>query len=116
VFKLLAMLMMFLVVALVLLGLRQHRLELTADSVRIYDQIRDRHHTLLDQRVIIARQTNPWALATALKEQGVNTGEALRSRTTQLTPRGGTGITPQVETDLVAPLLTDGHNPGRPRN
>ena len=110
-FKLLAMLVTFLMVALCLLGLRQHRLELTSECTRIYDTIRDRQHTLLDQRVEIARQTNPWAIAAALEQQGVNTGDALRARQTHLGARGAANPN-AVETDLVAPLLNDGRPAG----
>jgi hypothetical protein len=80
VFKLLTMLAAFLVVALALLGLRQRRLELTAETARIYSQIRERNETLLDQRVVIARQTNPQALAANLEARGENTGPALQVR------------------------------------
>jgi hypothetical protein len=117
-FKLLALLVTFLLVALALLALRQHRLELTSQSAAIYDTIRDRHHTLLDQRVEIARRTNPWALAAALNQSGVNTGDALRVRDTTLGAPANSANVPAVETDLVAPLLNDGTghaNPGRPR-
>ena len=54
------MLVTFLAVALTVLALRHERLELTAETARIHDQIVARHQTLLDQRVAIARQTNPW--------------------------------------------------------
>jgi hypothetical protein len=112
VLKMLVMLVWFMVVSMVLVGLRQHRLEITSGSASIYDEIRDRRQTLLDQRVEIAKQTNPWALASALQSAGVNTGEALRSRDTTVS---GPKI-PKVETDLVAPVLGDGHaNPDRPR-
>jgi hypothetical protein len=115
VFKLLAMLVTFLLVALCLLGLRQHRLELTAQSTRIFDTIRDRQHTLLDQRVEIARRTNPWAINAALEQQGVNTGEAMRTRQMQGKPAGAVTV-PAIETDLVAPLLNNGHaGQSRPR-
>jgi hypothetical protein len=107
VFKLLAMLVTFLLVALGLLGLRQHRLELTAHSTRIYETIRERQHTLLDQRVEIARRTNPWAIANALETQGVNTGEAMRRRQTQAGRPPGAVQVPAVESDLVAPLLNN---------
>ena len=85
-FKLLAMIVTFLAVGLTLLALRQHRLELTSQSAAIYDIIRDRNHTLLDQRVEIARKTNPWAIASALHDSGVNTGDALRIRDTRTSP------------------------------
>lgn len=99
-FKLLAMLVTFLVVALLLLGLRQRRLELTSETSAIYAQIRERNETLLDQRVEIAKQTNPWTLAGALKSSGVDTGAALQNRPTSV----GRGALPMVETDLVAPV------------
>ncbi len=70
----------FLAVALAVLALRHERLEVTAETVRIHDQILARHQTLLDQRVAIAKQTNPWALAAGLKTAGVDTGDALASR------------------------------------
>jgi len=104
VFKLLAMLVTFLLVSLCLLWLRQHRLELTSQCTRIYDMLLDRQHTIRDQRVEIARHTNPWAVAAALEQQGVNTGEALRTRQTHL-GKPAAGNAPAVETDLIAPLL-----------
>ena len=116
--KLLVMLVTFLFVGLALLALRQHRLELTSQSAAIYDTIRDRNHTLLDQRVEIARRTNPWAVASALKDAGINTGQALELRDTQLNKPVASPATPAVETDLVAPLMNDGSghlNPSRPR-
>jgi hypothetical protein len=99
VFKLLAMLVTFLVVALALLGLRQRRLELTSESASIYEQIRGRKETLLGQEVEIAKWTNPWALAASLEDSGVDTGAALKNRRTTV---GRT--VPAVETDLVAPV------------
>ena len=74
----------------------------------------------------IARRTNPWAVASALKDAGINTGDALRLRDTQSnSPANGPAV-PAVETDLVAPLMNNngggrvsdgsGHlNPSRPR-
>jgi hypothetical protein len=102
VFKLLTMLMAFLLVALGLLGLRQRRLELTSESAKIYSQIRERHESLLDQRVEIAKITNPKALATSLEASGVNTGAALHLRGSTVNRSGNspTGI----ETDLTAPV------------
>ena len=115
--KLLVMLVTFLLVALTLLGLRQHRLELTSESAGIYDRIRERNETLLDQRVVITKITNPWALAAALNDSGVDTGEALRSRQTRIgEPAAEPGGVRPVETDLLAPVVGDGHaNPTRPR-
>jgi hypothetical protein len=99
VLKLLVMLVTFLGIGLALLGLRQRRLELNSQSVQVYSQIRERNETLLDLDVVIARQTNPWALANNLKQAGVNTGGALEHRGTRIgrTP-------PAVESDLIAPL------------
>ncbi len=99
VFKLLAMLVTFLAVALMLVGLRQRRLELTAESAAIYGQIRDRRETLLDLEVEIAQKTNPWALANALQQAGVNTGGAMQPRRASV----GRSV-PSVETDLTAPV------------
>lgn len=100
--KLLTMLVAFLLVALALLGLRQRRLELTSESAGIYSKIREHNETLLDQRVVIAQQTNPKTLATALEERGVNTGGALQMRSSTVNRPGNmpTGI----ETDLTAPI------------
>ncbi len=100
--KLLVMLGAFLLVALTLLSLRQHRLELTAQNAKIYGQIRDRNDILLTQQVEIARRTNPWTLANNLQQSGINTGGALQPR-----PTAGHAaqIAPAVEDDLVAPLL-----------
>src|SRR4051812_20037415 len=99
-FKLLAMIITFLLVALSLLAIRQHRLELTAQSAKIYDQIRERNQTLLDQQVQIAKITNPWAVASALEKSGVNVGDALKPKITNLNK---TTPTPAIETDLTAP-------------
>jgi hypothetical protein len=100
VFKLLAMLVTFLLVALMLLGLRQRRLELTSETSAIYAEIIKRNETLLDQRVEIAQQTNPWTLAGALTSSGVDTGAALKNRPTSV---GRTAL-PAVETDLTDPV------------
>jgi hypothetical protein len=99
VFKLLAMLVTFLAVALMLVGLRQRRLELTSESAAIYGQIRERNETLLGLDVEIAQQTNPWALASALQKAGVNTGGAMQPRKATV----GRSV-PAVETDLTAPV------------
>ncbi len=115
-------------VALAVLALRHHRLEVTSETVRIHDEILARRQTLLDQRVAIARGTNPWALAAGLKAAGMETGEAMVSRTTAQSAAPGPVI-PSVETDLVAPLMSrsrgansggadaGGHsNPNRPHD
>ncbi|MGN6370223.1 MAG: hypothetical protein ACTHN5_18355 [Phycisphaerae bacterium] len=114
--KLLVMLGTFLLLALGMLALRQRRLEMTADAVRIHDQILARRQTLLDQRVQISKRTNPWALAAGLKAAGMDTGGALQERPEATNVRPG-GSAPAVVTDLVAPVMGgSGHaNPRRPR-
>jgi cell division protein FtsL len=99
VFKLLTMLVMFLMVALMLLSLRQRRLELTSESSAIYGQIRERNETLYGLHVEIAKITNPWALADTWKKAGMNTGGAFDPRRTSVGRP-----TPSVETDLTAPI------------
>jgi hypothetical protein len=117
VFKLLVMLGTFLLIALAMLALRQRRLEMYSDAVRIHDQIIARRQTLLDQRVQITKKTNSWALAAGLKAAGMDVGGALESRPSvdSRSPSGGPA-TPAVETDLLAPVMGNGHsNPSRPR-
>ena len=98
-FKLLAMLVTFLVVGLTLLGLRQRRLELTAESSRLYTHIREQNETRLEEERQIVGISNPWALKDALQRSGVNTGGALERR------RSTVGrVVPAIETDLVAPV------------
>ena len=97
--KLLFVLVTMLGVGMALLGLRQLRWELNSQSVKIYSQIRERNETLLDQRVAIARWTNPWALAATLKNSGINAGGAMERRGTQISRP-----LPLVESDLVAPI------------
>jgi hypothetical protein len=107
----------FLMVALVVLALRHHRLEVTSETVWIHDEILARKQMLLDQRVEIARQTNPWALAAGLKAAGMDTGNALESRTSSV-PKAPGPVIPRVETDLVAPVVdsSGGHsNANRPK-
>ena len=115
-FKLLFILGTFLVVALALLAVRQHRLDLTSESVKIHDEIQAREHSLWDQRAQIAEHTNPWALASGLREAGVDTGAALNPHESQraVTP----SAPPAIETDLLAPVRGDGGghaNANRPR-
>ena len=63
-----------------MLGLRQRRLELTSESSAIYAQIRDRNETLMDQRVEIAKITNPWTLAVRPQKAGREHRGGLESR------------------------------------
>ncbi len=110
-FKLLAMLLTFLLVGLTLLGLRQHRLELTSKSAAIFAEIQNKEDKIRGQQVDIARETNPWTILAALKQAGINTGDAMQTRS-----QGASGPTvPAIETDLVAPLLDTPHTPARPR-
>ena len=97
--KLLVMLVTFLGVGLALLGLRQHRLELTSESAKTYALIRDRGESILGNQVDIARVTNPWTLAANLKKTGFNTGSALEKRSGNKAQ-----LIPSVEQDLTAPL------------
>jgi hypothetical protein len=117
VLKLLMMLGVFLFVALALLALRQHERELNAQVVVIYSAILDRQDTLKDQNVQVALPTSPTALTAALQRSGYDTGDALRARNTQIGRPANAPVVPTVETDLVAPLLSDGTghaNPARP--
>ncbi len=107
----------FLALAMALLALRQHRLELTSQSVKIHDEIHAREQSLWAQRAQIAERTNPWALASGLRDAGVDTGAALRPHTS--TKAAGSGnAPPAIETDLVAPVRGDAGggrvNPNRP--
>jgi hypothetical protein len=70
--KLFATLIVFLLLALAMLGLRHHRMELTAQTARLRDQIRQQEHVLGDQRVQIAKVTNPLVLTENLKKAGID--------------------------------------------
>ena len=105
----------FLLIALAMLALRQRKLEMYADTVKIHDEILARRQTLLDQRVEITKKTNSWALAASLKAAGVDVGGALESRPSAESGTNGPQI-PKVESDLLAPVIGNGHsNPSRPR-
>jgi hypothetical protein len=71
VYKLLTTMLVFLVVALLVLGLRQHRLELTSQTAWLQGQIAQREQTLWGQRMAIARATNPTVLASELQKQNL---------------------------------------------
>ena len=112
--KLLFTLGVFLIVALALLALRQHRLELTSESMKIHDQIEARNQTLWGQRVEIARRTNPWTLAAGLQAAGVDTGGAMTQRARPaVRPAAPSNA---VVTDLVAPVRGDAPVSGAPGN
>lgn len=101
-FKLFFTLVVFLGVALALLGLRHRRLELTAECVRIHDEIQAKKQTLWGQVADISRETNPVKLAQAMKDAGMDVPESMVSRTTTRPSR----VIPRdaVETDLTAPV------------
>ena len=85
-FKLLFTLMVFLMLGLALLGLRQHRLELTAETARLHQQVLDREKTLDGQEVQISQSTNPLKISEAIKASGIelplpSTGRAGPTRT-----------------------------------
>lgn len=112
-FKMLVTLGVFLVVALTLLAVRTHRLEVTSESARIHEEIKQREQTLLDQRAQIAQQVTPWTLVANLKAAGMDAGDAVVSHaiTTPPTVRQQSQ-TPAVETDLVAPLMNNNDSGG----
>lgn len=64
----------FLLVALALLGLRQHRLELTSQTAQLQADVQLREQTMWGQRMKIAQETNPVVLAAELKKQGLADG------------------------------------------
>ena len=100
----------FLLVALALLALRERRLALTSESVKIHAQIVARQQSLWDERVQIARRTNPWALAAGLQKAGMNAGDVM-DPTDTVTARASAGAAraaPAVETDLTAAVREDG--------
>jgi hypothetical protein len=105
VFKLFVTLAAFLLVALALFGLRQQQREISAQCVKMYREIEDHKDTLRSQRVDISRATSPTALATGLKNAGMDPGDALVMRANRTVkkppaPRNASA----VETDLIAPL------------
>jgi hypothetical protein len=93
--KLFATLIVFLLLALAMLGLRHHRMELTAESARLRDQIRQQEHVLGDQRVQIAKVTNPLILTENLKKAGID----------------GAGIPPPPEAPLGMQIVPPGPAP-----
>ena len=100
-------------VALVVLALRHHRLEVTSETVRIHDEILARKQMLLDQRSgdRLRRRRIRGRLAAGLKAAGMDTGNALESRTSSV-PKAAGPVIPRVETDLVALPVVDGGGGG----
>ena len=96
--KLLFMLGTFLLIGLTLLGLRQHRLELTRHSALLTQEIEGRSRpTLWGQEYRIAGETNPVVLPEQLKNCGLD----LQAEPTTA-PSRGAGV--DSSGDLVAPL------------
>ena len=70
-FKLLFTLTVFLVMALLLLGMRQQRLALTSETAKLHNEVLKREQKLWDQQDQIARQTNPLVLTEQIKNLGL---------------------------------------------
>jgi hypothetical protein len=66
-FKILTCLIAFFVIAALLFGIRQKRLDLTSESAHISAQIARHRQILWDQQTKIAADTNPLTLARKLK-------------------------------------------------
>lgn len=103
--KLLVTLGSFLFVALALLGLRHHHLELTSQSAKLFEQIQIRTHSLWDQEYLIANKTNPIATAKNFKSAGLDTtAYSPNGALTQPAPKKPKNTPNQDVGDLVAPL------------
>ena len=82
-FKLLFTLVIFLALGLALLGLRQHRLELTAEAARLHQQVSEREQTLWGQEVQIALRTDPRKITEAIKASGIELALPISGNATQ---------------------------------
>ena len=106
--KLFVTLVLFLALALGLLGLRMRRLELTAETARLRLDVERRQHQLWGQEDQIARQTNPPALAEGLHNSGMVMGSPIgvpaRGAGTANTGNGGGGAHSDTDRDLLAPV------------
>jgi hypothetical protein len=95
----------FLFVALALVGLRHHHLELTSQSAKLFEQIQDRTHTLWGQEAVIAEKTNPIATAKNFKSAGLDTTAFTpNGALTQPAPKKTKGTSARDDGDLIAPL------------
>jgi hypothetical protein len=72
--KLLFMLGAFLVLGLMVLGLRHHRLELTAQTAQLHRTALELEQQLADQQVQITRTSNPVVLQQELAARGMAGG------------------------------------------
>ena len=105
-FKLLFTLAAFLLMGLCLLGLRQHRLEVTSKSAQLHRTILEREHTLWDQEVQITAKTNPMTLAAGLKASGMDLGDNFSQGAPSTRARSRTN--PDGDTDLIRRLRHPG--------
>jgi hypothetical protein len=96
-FKLLTAVVTFLVLALALMGLRQHRRELESQTAGILDQIELRKHRLWDQRPQITAVASPTSLAKSMQQLGL-AGEV------GVVDKSRPSIAPRNPGDLLDPL------------
>lgn len=102
-FKLLFTLGVFLILALALLGIRTHTLELTAETARLRQQVTQREQQLWGQEIPITQQTNPMVLVKRLEE----TGMVLQNAEGPAATRSETSHV-DTDRDLTAPLRRRG--------
>lgn len=118
-FKLFVTLVLFLALALGLLGLRMRRLELTAETARLRLDVERRQHQLWGQEDQIARQTNPPALAEGLRNSGLVLGRPIGSAAAgdgrDVTNVGAGGVRTDADRDLLAPVSRT-NRPHHPQN
>ena len=110
-FKLLFTIGVFLMLALTLLGLRQHRLELESQTAQLRRiALAEREETLRDQQVTITQRTNPLALLDGLNKKGLDLGQV-----TTIEMTAGVGDRNDshgdANRDLTAPLPRHGTTP-----
>jgi cell division protein FtsL len=96
-FKLLLMIVAFLLLALGVMGMRHHARELDAQAAKLQDEIEIRKHRIWDQRPQITEVTNPIALAKTMKDKGLS-GDVGVAENRPKPPADDPG-------DLVAPVL-----------
>ncbi len=95
-YKIIACLISFLLVATILFGLRRDRLNVTAESARVFHKIGQRRHILWDLQTRLSAQTNPIVLSRRIKELDAKaaaaavTADASQSATVTPAPIGGT--------------------------
>ncbi len=105
--KLFVTLIVSLLLALAVLGLRHHSTELKAQSAHLRDQIRQQENVLRDQDPQIAKATNPLVLAERLKKS--------EQDGTGIPPASDMplGLIPQADnTAISADYISSGHQHG----